>query len=57
MPYFTDETKFKLPVSEPKKEQTEEGWVEQYQDNGFSHQQREFKRDNKTVVQFRKVKI
>lgn len=56
MPYFTDETKFTLPVAVPK-EVTGEGWVEFHNDGSFSHQSRVIKRDSSEITQYRQVKV
>lgn len=57
MPYFTDETKFTLPAASPVKEETDEGWVEYGQQDGYSLQSREITKARSSITQYRKVKL
>lgn len=58
MPYFTDETKFTLPVTSAGiKEDTTDGWEEYAIEDGYSLQRRETKSDSKCLIQWRKVRI
>lgn len=60
MPYFTDETKFTLPVTTVTKEDINEGWVEYARQDNYSLQRRELIKNEatgSTITQYRKVSL